>query len=294
MRAIVFGLALLIVPLAQNTQPAGPTPSSYQIPVPGTFNLSISPDGRTIVYSAPAANGLGPLFVRPIEPTGTAKPLAGTEGASYPFWSPDGRTIAFGKGREIYRIPAAGGTAEKVAERGADTFRRGTWGSAGTILFATDVIRRTSVAGSAPADVTKLDTGLAETSHSGPWFLPDGKHFLYKSWSDKVENRLIYIGSLDQPMKKRLLDVTSRAIFVSGHILYTRQDTLFVQPFNPAKLEFSGPAVRIGQGVLFDERLGISAFDASSEGTLIYRTGTMQNSSPTVTVVPKWTSLLKK
>src|SRR5262249_48291479 len=119
--------------------------------------------------------------------------------------------------------------------------------------------------------ITDFDNSLEETAHSTPWFLPDGRHFLYTAWSRKPENRAIYIGSLDSKDRKRLMSAQSKAIYSApGVVLFLREHTLVAEPFDPNRLEFSGEAVPIAEEVGYSPTLGQSAFYASSEGTLIY------------------------
>jgi WD40 repeat protein len=266
----------------------------YDLIVPGNFIMAISPDGRLIAYVAPGTDGKSFLWVRPLEPNGTARMLEGTDGASYPFWSPGGDLIGFSAGAEIKAIPVSAGGIKPVSIRGGATYRRGSWNSDGVILFATNVLRKVSALGGQPSDLTTLDASAGDSFHSGPSFLPDGQHFLYRSQSAKAENQGIFVGSLLSDGKKRLLDVNSRAIYSSGYLLYTRGQALFAQPFDTKQLELTGEAAQILDGVLYQENLGVSAFDASNEGTLIYRNASLQATSPTLTVVPNWTSLLQR
>jgi hypothetical protein len=103
--------------------------------------------------------------------------------------------------------------AETVATFGDSVFRRGVWGQDGTMLIATDVIYRVPATGGEAKAVTRLDLAVGEIAHSAPWFLPDGRHFLFKTTTAHPQNRAIYVGSLDpDDARIRLLDA-SRAVY---------------------------------------------------------------------------------
>ena len=199
--------------------------------------------------------------------------LPQTTGAdlAFPFWSADGREIVFRSGTELKRIQVADGSTETIAD-GITRFRRGAWSSAGTVLFATDVIHRLSPPGVEPVALTTLDRSLGEAAHAAPSFLPDQRHFLYKAATWNRRNGTIYIGSIDaSEPRKRLLEA-SRAIYVEpGYVLFAREEKLFARAFDAKRLEFTGEPVLIADDVMYSDSLDTSAFDASNDGTLIMR-----------------------
>src|SRR5215468_4949980 len=178
-----------------------------------TFGLvsayAVSPDGRRVAFVAHSAGGKDQLWVRSLS-TFAAQPLLGTEDASYPFWSPDSRFIGFGADGKLKRIDVSGGPAVTLVA--APTFRGGTW-NGDVILFAGQdgPLQRVSSAGGASRPATQLDGSKKEINHRFPWFLPDGRHFLYSALIGRQTHTKIRIGSLDLGDAKPLLETDSNA-----------------------------------------------------------------------------------
>src|SRR5262249_22550728 len=225
-----------------------------------------SPDGRWIVYAALGPNEKTVLWVRSVD-SFEARMLPGTEGVIHPFWSSDNRSIGFGEEteRKLKKVEATGGPPQIVSDLGTN-FGCGTWNRQGVIVFASAgrSLRRVSDAGGEPMEVTELDKSLGEFVHLWPWFLPDGRHFLYEAWSTKPENRAIYIGSLDSKTRTRLLPEASMAIYVSpGFILFLRERTLFARAFDAVRLQFTGEPIPIAEDIVYNPDSGRAAFAAS-------------------------------
>ena len=120
--------------------------------------------------------------------------------------------------------------------------------------------------------MTALDASLGEICHSAPQFLPDGRHFLYKAVNVNRREGAIYIGSLDPNEPRRRLLEASRAIYVEpGFLLYAVEQKLFARRFDAARLELQGNAVLIAEDIVYRDTIDTSAFDASNDGTLIFR-----------------------
>jgi Tol biopolymer transport system component len=231
---------------------------------------ALSPDGRRIVFGARTADGATPLWVRSLDAL-TAQPLAGTDGATFPFWSPDGQFIAFFADGKLKKIDASGGPARTLAD--APVGRGGSWSRAGVIVFEGAVggsLLRVSSAGGASTPVTT-------ESGSFPWFLPDGQHFLFQGPQTDVG-----IGVGSAPIRVASLDgaptatiaTGSNALYAQGHVLFLREGTLMAQPFDAERLTTTGEAVPVAeqvQGVLNSGRVG--AFSVSETGLLVYREG---------------------
>jgi eukaryotic-like serine/threonine-protein kinase len=236
-----------------------PTPD---MPVPEA--AAISPDGRAVAYSARDATTTF-LFVRPID-TDTPLKLPGTEGAGGLFWSPDSRSIAFFAGGRLKKVQASGGPPQNICD--TPDMRGGTWNADDVILFASSkgLQRVKAVGGEAVPVATPKD---AVPHH--PYFLPDGRHFLFLSVPAQASSAAIYAGSLDSSDATRLVAAQSNAVYAEpGYLLYHREGTLYAQPFNPGKPALAGDAIRLADKLTYDAA-GAAAFSASRTGILIYR-----------------------
>src|SRR5205823_11252697 len=189
--------------------------------------VSIAPDGRQVAYSA-NDGGSTALFVRPINVEVPQK-LAGTEGAGGLYWSPDSKWIAFFSGGKLKKVEAQGGPPQNICE--TPDSMGGTWNADGVILFASSKgLQRVLAAGGEPSPVA-----TAGDSQREPYFLPDGRHYLYLSGKESAA--AIYAGALDSKDATRLVTAQSRAVYTEpGYLLYHREGTLYAQPFNAKKL----------------------------------------------------------
>jgi hypothetical protein len=239
---------------------------------PNPYNVTVSPDGRFLAFVARSGTNLNVLWVRPLDST-VAKPLAGTEGAVQPFWSPDSRQIGFGADRKLKRIDVAGGPPQTVCD--IPGFAGGTWNRDGVIVFSTNlVLNRVAAEGGEPVPITKLDQGRLETQHAWPSFLPDGRHFLYLASSSDLGNRAIHIGSLESSERILLIPADSRAAYAPpGYLIFQRGEALMAQPFDPKRLQVSGDAMRLADDVAVSSGNGRAAFDVGDSGVMAYRIG---------------------
>ncbi len=243
--------------------------------------LSISPDGSKLAFVA--GNGPGvQLWIRSMD-SPTAQALPGTEGASQPFWSPDGHFVGFFAGAKLKKIAISGGPAQTLADApssntaGASS-TGGTWSREGVILFTANIksetINRVSESGGASSPVTTIDTSRSEVAHLWPQFLPDGNHFLFLAFNTAPGQGAIYSASLDSNERKLILNNTTDAIYASpGYLLFTRQGTLMAEPFDASRLQLGGEAVPITEGVQAVQITGKAAFTTSDNGVLAYREG---------------------
>jgi len=232
---------------------------------------AISPDGRRLVFVA-AQDSVSKLWLRPIDSL-TAQPVPGTDGASFPFWSPDSQFVAFFAAGKLKKISAGGGPAQTLSD--ALNARGGTWSQDGVIVFAPDgssPLHRVSSAGGASTALTKLDAAKNETTHRWPHFLPDGRHFLYSAGT--VGGALdVFLASLDAPTGVALLKAESNAIYAQpGYLLFSREKALLAQRFDAGRGQLLGEAFPVAEGVEGDGS-GLGTFGASTTGTLMYRPG---------------------
>jgi len=235
--------------------------------------VAISPDGRTIAFVA-SANGSYRLWLRPIAST-ESHVLPGTEGASFPFWSPDSRSLGFFANGKIKKVAAAGGPVITLCD--AVSGRGGAWSPDNVILFTPSTagpMMRVSAAGGEPTIASALDTAYAETNHRFPQFLPDGKRFIFTAVVGTCcpamkpgRLKIGTLGSMDAPEIMKL--DTSIAIFASGHLLFNRENTLMAQPFDAANGRLAGELFPIIEGVASEGSRYVSV-TASLTGTLVY------------------------
>jgi Tol biopolymer transport system component len=243
--------------------------------------VEISPDGERIVFTARKGESPNLLWVRKLsEPT--ARPLAGTEGAQRPFWSPDGRYIGFFSDRFFKKIDVNGGPVFTLAP-GTES-RGGTWNRDGVILFtpsARGPVLRVSANGGKVTEATVY--GREDATHRYPHFLPDGKHFLYLvrrgSGAGRGRDPEIRVGSLDSKDSKLVLNVASNVVYASGHLLYVREGALVAHEFDVDRLAVKGDPVTLVPDVLMDERFSRGVFSASPNGVLVFQTGQGQTLS---------------
>jgi Tol biopolymer transport system component len=235
--------------------------------------LAISPDGSRIAIVAEGGDGKSQLWVRSLD-TLAAQPLAGTEGAFQPFWSPDSRFIAFFAGGKLKKIEVSGGPPITLCD--APDPRNGTWNRDGVIVFgptASSSLQRVSASGGVPTAATTL--GQGETVHVRPFFLPDSQHFLYRAATGPGGGP-IYVGSLNSAERKFLFDAdSSNVAYSEGHLLFLRETTLMAQPFDARRLVVVGDAFPIAENILtgvITNPTGV--FSVSQNGVLVYQTGT--------------------
>jgi Tol biopolymer transport system component len=238
-------------------------------PTTDAMSMALSPDGRQIAYVA--TSGTGPkLWVRALE-EGTARELKGTEDASYPFWSPDSRSLGFFALGKLQRIDLAGGAPTALAD--APVGRGGTWNSAGVIVFAPSTntsLLRIDANGGTPSEVTQL--GERQTNHRWPQFLPDGNRFLFSVGVNGEEINGLYVGALDARATPRVLPTTTAAVFAApDRLLYVAQGTLMARQFDPSSATVAGEPVAVAPNVGFDTALFRSAFTVSDNGVLAHR-----------------------
>jgi len=246
-------------------------PETTQFPGSNGMTLAVSPDGSQVVFSAVSSDGKNQLWLRPLN-SPNAQLLAGADNAMFPFWSPDSKALGFFAAGKLRKVEISGGPATELAD--APNARGGTWNRDGVIVFAPTPyeLQQIPAAGGTPRPFERV--GSKSTARRYPWFLPDGRHFLYL-YGSAGNDFAIRIGSLDSSEHDRTLPgtVDSFALFAQGHLLFVRGDTLLAAPFDTKRLILTGEAVPVGEHVQMRGLVsGAAKMSASGNGVLVYRT----------------------
>ena len=269
--AVAFGIGYV------SRTPPKLEPIQFQIPPPeGVFQVGaprISPDGRYIAFQAPDSSGKATLWIRPLAAVETHA-IPGADPTRRPFWSPDGRQIAFFAGTRLKKVGVEGGPSQALCDHpgGAD----GTWGSEGVILFdasSRDSIIRVSASGGPTSPATVIDRSRGELGHAWPQFLPDGKHFVFLAFTSRAESTWIKTGVLGSLESKPLtVGNFSRIEYAPpGYLLFTRDRALMAQPFDAGSRRFTGDPVPVASDVQAEFGGGNADFSVSSNGVLTVR-----------------------
>jgi Tol biopolymer transport system component len=278
----VVAVALGLLYWRQSAAPAGPE-MRVEISTPqptDPHSFALSPDMRHLVFSAMGEDGQSRLWLRPLYAV-SARELAGTEGATYPFWSPDSRSVGFFAADKVKRIDIVGGPPQIMADAPAQG-RGGTWNSDGTILFAFFDLKgngllRVSASGGPAVMATPLRAGRTQRF---PQFLPDGDHFLFfertltPAGAPGAE-RALYLGSLTSGETWRLTAADTAGLYArGGWILFIREGVLLAQRLDLSRRELAGDPITIAENVHYDgNALNGSAVTVSTSGAVAYRTG---------------------
>ena len=233
-------------------------------------HVTVSPDGSRVVFVATNAEGKRLLWIRQLDSL-TAQALTGTDGASAPFWSPDSHSIGFFANGKLYKMEAAGGRPQALCDVYED--KGGAWNRDGVILFADPGgLYRVSAQGGTPVLVTKVQP--KEEAHRWPYFLPDGRHFVFLADAPTTENHHIRLGSLDSQDTQILFSAVTRIVYSPpGYLLYVSQGALVAQAFDAAKLKTAGEPLTIAEHVTQVGDNHEFDFSVSDNGVLAYQTG---------------------
>jgi serine/threonine protein kinase/Tol biopolymer transport system component len=247
------------------------------LPFPAT-DIAIAPNGRTIAlvgYQESARKNV--LWIYELGSRG-ARSLAGTEGASYPFWSADGRSLGFFADARLKKLEVSGGPVQTICD--APSGRGGTWNKDGVIVFTPSTIvglYRVPSSGGTPTQIAAFDKSRGEDSLRWPMFLPDGKHYLYLAANFTGQKGLnaIFVGSLDSKEKRFVVESTANAAYAApGYLLFYRDKTLLAQPFDLKSFALTGEATTILPEVQFLPQVKKAVFAVSDHGLLVAQSGT--------------------
>jgi len=260
----------LFFPLPGETTQPGRPPST-----------AVSPDGRRIAYAG-VVDGKGQLWVRDLDKP-AAQLLVADGSSGGPFWAPDSRRLGFFAEGKLKKLDVTGGPALTIADAQATTGGigpwRGSWNRDDVIIFGriTSPLFRVSAAGGTPSPLTELGAARQETAHFAPWFLPDGRHFLYAAVTEDPQNRAVYVGDLGSKARKQVRAECSTTIYAApGYLLFSQDRTLMAQPFDAGKFETTGEAVPVAEQTdVMNAGVGVAIgyFSASQNGVLAYTSG---------------------
>ncbi len=234
----------------------------------------VSPDGQHIVMSV-MAEGRTRLYLRSLNNI-ALQPLAGTDNARFPFWSPDSQWIAFFADQKLKKLSINGGAPIALAD--APDARGGCWGKDDVILFAPRYrggISRVSANGGETREIAQPDN-VKYTTYRWPQLLPDGKHFLFLGANHSnpaSEDTGIFFGSLDGKDVRRVLHTVSNALFVAGYLLFLADNSLMAESFDASSGTPSGQPFSVADGVAFDAGVWRMVVSASSNGILLVQPG---------------------
>ena len=269
--ALILAAALVAAVLAIVARPrvAEPPVTRLEVTTPPTadpLSFALAPDGRQLVFVA-TADSTSKLWLRRFDQS-DAQPLAGTDAASFPFWSPDSRSIGFFADGKLKRVDVSGSAPQVLAD--APAGRGGAWNSDGVILFAPmnlGGLVRVAATGGTPTPVTQ--STHSANSHRWPQFLPDGRQFLLSVGLGDPSTRGVFVASLDDGRLQRVMDHDTAAFFAPPHwLLFASQGRLTARRFDPARLTLGGDPVLVEPNVGADTAGNLAAFSVGPTGVL--------------------------
>ena len=254
-----------------------PADATFMISSSVADTMALSPDGRLLVFVAQAKGNPPQLWLRSLDSV-ESHPLNGTQNGNAPFWSPDGRWIAFFAEGKLKKMEASGGPVESLWD--APLGRGGTWNRDGLILFSPNVsqpLYEIAAAGGSAKPLTQMDASREEVTHRWPIFLPDGKHYLFFVRAANQAATGIYGGSLGSDQHTLIVSSSTNGIYAEpGYLLFVRGYVLMAQPFDAKRMQVSGEAVAVAAGVTASLPINFGNFSVSQTGTLVYSSASVE------------------
>jgi eukaryotic-like serine/threonine-protein kinase len=275
----VVALIAVVIWLRQPAPPAQPMYFYASLPFPA-HDLAPSPNARTlavVAYRESARRNV--LWIYELGSQG-ARYLPDTEGATFPFWSPDGRILAFFADGKLKKVEVAGGPVQTICD--APSGRGGTWNKDGEIVFTPNALLgrglyRVPASGGTPREISKPDAARNEQSHRWPMFLPDGKHFLYlaaRFGGQKEEVNAVFVGALDSDEKHFVVKTTANAAYAAqGFLLYHRDRDLLAQRLDLQRFTLVGEPATIVTDVQYQPIIRKAVYAVLVDGSVVAQTG---------------------
>jgi serine/threonine protein kinase/Tol biopolymer transport system component len=287
--AVLAG-TLVLIDSKRLTQAQQPVHAS--IKKPSAFDFApvlggapaLSPDGRQLAFIAWEKNSSqlggadfgGVLVIRDMS-SGEAIALPGTDGAAFPFWSPDGQYLGFFAQGKLKKVAVHGGAVQILCD--APAGRGASWSSRGTIVFAPAIagpLQSVSDGGGTPAQLLPARQDSAEYTNRNPYFLPDGEHYLFVARGGKDALGGVYAGSLSGEQPREILPIGSNVSYSDGYLFYLKESTLSAQKFDPARLRFEGKPISIAANIEYYNPRDLGYFSVSGD-TLVFNIATPKN-----------------
>jgi serine/threonine protein kinase len=279
---LLLGAAVVAIAAASLLRPRAPTAEvrairfSFRLPPKWMYwrCIAFSPDGSQLAFIAAAGGEAPRIWLRPLS-AGQARAIPGTENVTSFFWSPDGHSLGFFAAGKLWRSDLSGRIPVPICDvwdvQELLTFA-GTWGAGGEILFAPrrgEAIYRVSASGGKPAAIVKPDRAHGETTVTWPWFLPDGKSYLYLLRRESGAGSLMISKPDGSP--RPIVPVESRVEYIDpGYLVFVREGTLMAQRFDARSGALSGEPLSIADSVGYKMNDGWANFGTSRDGAVAF------------------------
>ena len=239
------------------------------VTIPQVHSLALSPDGKMLAYVAQVGNEKPSLWIRPLQSL-RGRRVDDTQEASYPFWSPDSRYVAFFVPGKLRKLDTQAWSIENICD--AVDGRGGTWNADGTIVFAPDALGGLSRISASGGQAAPLTDPAANLSHRWPQFLPDGKSVVFLSIANGSNEGDLLKANLADGKTNKLGSASAGTWYSDGQMLFLRGTTLVAEPVNRATLLPTGDARTVAENIAVDTDRWAGEFTASASGLLLYRT----------------------